>query len=120
MTKLNQQLPISVQTIHIGPVPVTSVAGEIDMMTDDVVMGELQDQLADAPDVLVIDLSKVEFMGSSGINVLIHGRAQASERGTRLVVVAPDDSFVDRVLTLAGVKQMFDLRADLESAVRAG
>lgn len=45
---------------------------------------------------------------------------EAARHGTRLAVVAPGESFVNRVLTIAGVSQVFDLHTDLRSAVTAG
>ncbi|MET8763136.1 STAS domain-containing protein [Lentzea sp. NPDC004782] len=120
MTKLNPRLPISVQTIHIDLVPVTAVAGELDMATDDVVWDEVRAQLETRPGVLVLDLSEVQFMGSAGINVLLQSHMEATQHGTRLVVVAPQESFVNRVLTIVGIEQVLDLHTDVRSAVTAG
>jgi anti-anti-sigma factor len=120
MTKLNPSLPISVQTIHIDLVPVTAVAGDLDIATDDVVWDEVRAQLETKPGVLVLDLSEVAFMGSAGINVLVQSQMEATRHGTRLVVVAPRESFVDRVLTIAGMKQVLDLHTDVRSALVAG
>jgi hypothetical protein len=43
----------------------------------------------------------------------VHGKAEAGQLGTRLVVVMPEDGFADRVLTVAGVKSLIDLHSEL-------
>lgn len=50
---------------------------------------EIHTQLAARPDVLVLDLSEVDFFGSSGANVLIAAQAEAGEHDTKLTVVVP-------------------------------
>ncbi|MGW4211320.1 STAS domain-containing protein [Lentzea sp. NPDC004789] len=120
MTELKPRAPISVQTIQIDLVPVTSVAGEIDMSNDDLVRREVHTQLGARPGVLVLDLSEVEFIGSAGINLLVQSQREAVRHGTRLAVVAPGGGCVNRVLSIAGVSEVLDLHHDLPSAVAAG
>ncbi|WP_329791205.1 STAS domain-containing protein [Lentzea sp. DG1S-22] len=117
MTEPNDHAPISVQTSQDETVPVTAVAGEIDMSTADLVRDEVHARLAAKPDVLVLDLSAVEFIGSAGVHLLVHSQMEAEDHGTRLAVVVPEQSFASRVLRTAGVHQMLDLHTDLPSAM---
>ena len=117
MTELSDRAPISVHTSQDQAVPVTAVAGEIDMSTADLVRSEVHARLAMKPDVLVLDLSGVEFIGSAGIHVLVHSQLEAEDGGTKLAVVVPEQSFASRVLRTAGVNEMLDLHADLPSAM---
>ncbi|WP_218920597.1 STAS domain-containing protein [Lentzea guizhouensis] len=99
--------------------PVITVAGEVDLSTADLVWNEVHAQLAARPGVLVLDLSKVDFIGSAGLHVLIHSHTEATGNGTRLALVAPEQSFTAWVFAAAGVNQMFDLHRDLSSALPA-
>jgi anti-sigma B factor antagonist len=110
--------PVSVRTARVhDQVPVTTVHGEIDMYTEPLIQNAVSAQLAAKPEVLVLDLTEVVFMGSAGLNLLIVNHVQALVQGTRLVVVA-GDGFVRRVLALGGVDKVLELHQDLESALQ--
>ncbi|SES17781.1 STAS domain-containing protein [Lentzea albida] len=118
MTKLDPGQPVSVRTGHTGPVPVTSVVGEVDTTTDDVIGHEVRVQLATRPEVLVLDLTGVVFMGSSGLNLLVQAQKEATRLGVRLVVVARG-GIVRRVLEMTGVDRVVEVQPDVSSALRA-
>jgi anti-sigma B factor antagonist len=110
--------PVSVRTARVrDQVPITTVHGEIDMYTERLIQNAVSAQLATKPDVLVLDLTDVAFMGSAGLNLLIVNHVQALDQGTRLAVVA-GDGFVRRVLAVCGVDDVLDLHQDLESALQ--
>lgn len=90
------------------------VNGEIDTLTaDDLDRG--CEQLLTAPsDILVIDLSGVTFLASSGLAVLIRAAHRAGGRRLRLVAGA---RAVRRPLEITGSEQLFDLYADRGAAM---
>lgn len=69
-------------------VPVVVVAGEIDSTTVEPVRAHLFDQLDRRPRGLVLDLSGVDFMGSTGLQLLAEAITRAERRGAPLAVVA--------------------------------
>ena len=72
---------------------------------------------AGAMDV-VIDLSRVSFITSTGIHSLVTaGKAQAA-RGGRVVLVRPE-LMVARVLEISGIDTIVPVYDDLEAACRA-
>lgn len=78
---------------HPGPrVSVLQIAGEVDTLSADLVEQRLTALLADRPD-LIVDLSQVRFLGSSGLRVLMsaHAAAEASY-GTCTSSPAPTES----------------------------
>lgn len=117
MTKRDPNPPVSVSTDHIGLVPVTSIAGEIDISTDELIRDEVHTQLAMKPDVLVLDLTSVVFMGSAGLNLLVQSQHEATRLGTRLAVVACE-GMVRQVIDMAGIDQVIDLYSDVSSLLR--
>lgn len=62
-----------------------------------------------APDV-VVDLSDVAFMDSTGMAVLATGHVRAQARGGRLVVVHPP-RIVERAMRLMGLEALLEAAA---------
>jgi anti-anti-sigma factor len=71
--------------------------------------------LANKPKGLIVDLSKVEFLGSAGISVLMKTRDNLGE-STPFCVVA-DGPATHRPLTLLGINELMLLSRRLEDAV---
>ena len=99
-------------------VPVVRVVGEVDLAT----APELQARLAELPadgGTVIIDLSEVTFLDSTGLSVLVAGWKRLSEGGDkasfRLVVNRPA---IHRVLEVTGLTHVFDVFATLEEAIK--
>jgi anti-sigma B factor antagonist len=91
-----------------------SVRGEIDTLTAPAFTAATDDLLAESGDALVVDLSEVRFLASSGLAVLISAAHRAEERGLRLQLVAPTRA-VRRPLEITGTGQLFDLHTDVST-----
>jgi len=119
MTKSPQRPPpIVVQTIYVDVrVPVTYVRGEIDMSTDKFVQDEVAAQLATKPRLLVLDLTKVAFMGSAGVHLVLRNNNDARALGSALAVVT-GGGYARRVLKLSGVDEVLPLYWDVPTALR--
>ena len=85
------------------------VQGEIDMLTAPPLEDELEDAIGKRPEILVIDLSAVTFLDSSGCNALIRGkrRAEAYAIGLELAGLSPA---CRRVLEIGGLLDLFTIR----------
>ena len=60
---------------------VVSVSGSVDMLTAPGLSESLDSALAKKPNGLIVDLSKVEFLGSAGISVLMKTRSEERRVG---------------------------------------
>jgi anti-sigma B factor antagonist len=69
---------------HDHAVVVTHVAGEIDMLTGPSLQSHLDNALASRPERLIVDLSQVSFLASTGLAVLINAHTTATRQGTAL------------------------------------
>ncbi len=99
-------------------VVVLGVDGEVDALTAGSMNAALDELLAEPGDsMLVVDLTDVTFLASSGLAVLIQAAKRAAARGLRLRLVA-DTRAIRRPLEITGVDQMFDMHTDVESACR--
>jgi anti-sigma B factor antagonist len=84
------------------------VAGEIDMATAPRLGAAIDAALGDRPDLLVIDLTKVEFLGSAGLSVLMTGQQAAAAQSTQLRVVAAG-SVTARPIQITGLDELLPL-----------
>jgi anti-sigma B factor antagonist len=94
---------------------VVSISGSVDMLTAPGLAEAIDTALAKKPSGLIVDLSKVEFLGSAGISVLMKTRDTLGET-TQFCVVA-DGPATHRPLTLLGINELMLLSRRLDDAV---
>jgi anti-sigma B factor antagonist len=87
-------------------VTVLTVGGELDMAGASQLDEAMTAVRADAPDMVLVDLSRLSFLDSSGIRALLRVQAVCEGTGSRLVLRRVPDH-VQRLLTLAGVMDRF-------------
>lgn len=120
---------ITLTTTRIGSAAVVTVAGELDLHTARTLMGTVDDTLA-WPDLdkIVIDLSAVTFLGSSGLGTLaeLATRTPAAsrpdeERPVAVRLVAPaDNRAVLRPWEVMKLEPILPLYPDITTALGAG
>ena len=110
---------LQVITETINGVPVVHAVGEIDVSSAPL----LRDQLAAIPEsqpTLVVDLTGVTFLDSTGIGVLVVAQnrsQQTNGKGTlRLVVVHPH---ITKVLEVTGLIAVFSIFSTVDEALAA-
>jgi anti-anti-sigma factor len=81
--------------------------GEFDIASADEAGRALQGLLSRDLAAVVVDLSGLEFMDSTGVKFLVEGRDTALARGVKLSLVQGGDP-VRRVLTVSGVAALFE------------
>jgi anti-sigma B factor antagonist len=100
---------------EVGGLAVVSVGGSVDMLTAPGLSESIDGALAKKPKGLIVDLSKVEFLGSAGISVLMKTRETLGD-ATPFCVVA-DGPATHRPLTLLGINELMSLYRRLDDAV---
>jgi anti-sigma B factor antagonist len=103
-------------TDHDG-VAVVVLTGEVDMLTEEVGLGEVLAAVEKAPAGLVVDLRPVGFFGSSGINLLLIARRETEARNIPFAVVAAHHAVLSP-LVATGVYGRLRLFPDLSAALR--
>ncbi|NBM18873.1 STAS domain-containing protein [Streptomyces sp. GC420] len=104
-----------------GEWAVLRVSGEMDLATSPMVRQHVHAVVAKGRRDLVLDLSGVLFCDSSGVGVLIATRRLMRSCQGRLRLVLPargaeEGSHVNRVLAALGVRRLFEVYTDVESA----
>ncbi|WP_410586324.1 STAS domain-containing protein [Amycolatopsis sp. lyj-23] len=84
---------------------VLAAAGAVDLLTTEQLTDAVTAALARRPAVLVIDLTAVTFLDSSGLSVLARAHADGG-RGTPVRVVVVEDSLAHRAITLTGMHEL--------------
>lgn len=103
-----------------GEVPVVKVSGELDLLTSPRFRDALEEVVSNAleqsrPGVIVVDLSGVEFMDSSGVNALVGATRKFSERGGKVRLVIKTSPAL-RTLEITGLERIFEVYPDVGSA----
>lgn len=83
---------------------IMTVTSELDLLTEPEFTRTLATVLADASGPVVLDLTGVTFLDSSGLNSLIRSAREATEAGTPLLVVP--GPVVLRTARLAGAEEL--------------
>jgi anti-anti-sigma factor len=81
--------------------------GEFDIESADAATRALHELLDRRPDAVVLDLSGLDFIDSTGVKFLVDARDRAHELGVDLSLIYGGDP-VRRVLMVSGVMALFE------------
>jgi anti-sigma B factor antagonist len=92
--------------------------GEIDLHVSPRIAGALAAMVEDKPKQLVVDLSKVTYIDSSGLAVLIEGMQNVESYGGKFALAGLQDN-VRPIFEIARLDQVFRIHPDVDSALAA-
>lgn len=87
------------------------LAGELDLAGRATVEEALRLAESNAPTLLVLDLTRLELIDSTGLRVLLAAQRRASEQGRR-VVLLQGGAAVRRALEITGLHAVFEIPHD--------
>ena len=114
--RVDQLLALEAHPVDGGTV--VTATGEVDMLTTPRLRAMLRQQLDRERSLLLADLRGLEFLGSSGLAVLVETLDAARERGVDLASVC-DSREVLRPLEATGLTELFEIHSDVDSALAA-
>ena len=91
-----------------------ALKGELDLSTVGKVQEELRRVEASGPPILVLDLSKLTFLDSTGLRCLVTADERGREAGRRVVIVRGPDP-VQRVFAITRLEERLDMVDDATS-----
>lgn len=100
----------------VDDVPVLRVHGDIDLRTVDAFRAAAQQPLSQRPELLVVDLSGVTFLDSSGLKVLDDIQRRADDHQGRVALVVPDPRLL-RLLEITGLDARFPIHPTPAEAI---
>lgn len=91
-----------------GDTAIVELHGELDLASSPAFSAQLEQTEAAAPSTIVIDLSELAFMDSTGLRSILMARERCDEQGRRFAVV-PGGRQVARLLEIARVDEHLNL-----------
>ena len=88
--------------------PVIELEGEVDVYTAPQLKQQMIGLLEGGATTLVVDLTKVEYLDSTALGVLIGGLKRLRERDGNMVLVCPNPR-IRRVFEITGLDKIFDI-----------
>jgi anti-sigma B factor antagonist len=101
----------------VGDLVVLAVSGTLDVLSAPDVEARIAATGASAPAGVIVDLSAVDFLGSSGMGILVSAHADLTP-AVRFVIVA-DGPSTSRPLKLIGIADIIDIHPTLDEALTA-
>ena len=114
-------MDLVLSTSQVGDLAVVTVSGEVDLDTASQLGDHALEAVRDVAPHVVLDLTGVSFMDSTGLKVLLSIQRRAELAGGSFTVVGPSRS-VRKILALTGLDQTFAIyeTVDEASSARSG
>ena len=113
-----KQGPPPIRKAKPGPHRILALEGEIDMSVSSRVAADLRALIRDKPEKVVIDLSKVSYIDSSGLAVLINGMQKVEAYHGKLYLVGMRET-VQIIFETSRLDQAFRIRRNVAEALAA-
>ncbi|MEU5957845.1 STAS domain-containing protein [Streptomyces sp. NPDC047525] len=107
--------PLTITSRDAATGPVLEITGDLDYTTELELRQALHKLTLDAGQLLVLDLSGLEFCDSSGISVFLAARNLAIEQGGT-VALAAIPANTARMLSIVGLDRVFTIYSDASTA----
>ena len=88
--------------------PIIELEGEVDVYTAPQLKQQMISLLESGAKELVVDLTKVDYLDSTALGVLIGGLKRMRERDGNMVLVCPSPR-IRRVFEITGLDKIFDI-----------
>ena len=111
-------MDLVLSTRQVDDLAVVSVGGEVDLETASQLGDHALDALRDMSPHVVLDLTGVTFMDSTGLKVLLAIQRRADLAGGSFAVAGPSRS-VRKILALTGLDQTFAIYDTVDEASSA-
>jgi anti-sigma B factor antagonist len=108
---------LTTTVLHHGE-PVVRVSGEVDLRTSPQLREVLLRAARKKPERLVVDLSEVGYMDSSGVGTMVEIKRLVERGGGRLVLVALQPR-VRSVFEVTQLDRFFDIANDINDAMHS-
>jgi anti-sigma B factor antagonist len=114
----NAVLSLAVERSRVDGYELLAVEGELDIATAPRMIAALNDAFAELSVPLVVDLSSVDFMDSTGLALLMNAHRRVKRRGHGFAIVCPGGP-ISRVFEIADMVESLNVCPDRAAAQRA-
>lgn len=109
-------LSVDIKSEHDGKAIVYRLRGSLDLATAPSLRAALLEAANEGKHDIIVDLSHLEFLDSTGLGALIGAHRRALENGGRVRLIV-NDGPIQRLLTITGLMRIFAVYATLEAAL---
>ncbi len=109
-------LSVEIHAEHGGDAVVYRLSGSLDVASSPSLRAALIEAADEGKHDIVVDLTRLEFLDSTGLGALIGAHRRALEHGghVRLIV---GEGMIQRLLTITGLMRVFAVYSSLDAAL---
>lgn len=111
-------MELSVSRQSVDGVPVVAVSGEVDVYSAPALKQSLTEVLRSGVRTVVVDLSAVAFLDSTGLGALVEARAATTDAGGSLPLVCSQERIL-KLFTITGLDGVFSIHPTVDDAVQS-
>ncbi|MEO6913590.1 MAG: STAS domain-containing protein [Candidatus Baltobacteraceae bacterium] len=113
----HDELSVDIKIEHSGDSAVFRLRGCLDLATSPSLRAALLESANEGKHEIIVDLTQLEFIDSTGLGALIGAHRRATENGGRVGLIVAEGP-IQRLLNITGLIRVFGVYADLESALK--
>ena len=107
-------MDLTLETREQGGRTVVLIGGEIDVYTAPVLRDAISDLVAAGSHDLVVDMTRVEFLDSTGLGVLVGGLKKVRAHDGSLELVCHQERLL-KIFRITGLAKVFVIHSDLDA-----
>ncbi len=111
-------MELSVSRQSVGGFPVVAVSGEVDVYSAPALKDSLTELLQSGVVTVIVDLSDVAFLDSTGLGALVEARSATTEAGGSLPLVCSQERIL-KLFAITGLDGVFTIHPTVDEAVTA-
>ncbi|MEI6404156.1 MAG: STAS domain-containing protein [Actinomycetes bacterium] len=92
------------------------VEGEVDIVSAEILDSALLSEISSAPTQVIVDLSGVSFMDSTGLGVIVRGLKRARESNIDFDLVLTNERVL-KIFSITGLDSLIPIHDSLEAAL---
>ena len=104
---------------EVAGAAVLRVGGELDLLTVPDLQARVYEAIGATSGAVIADLTEVQFLSSTGLNLLLGLQSDLAARGRPLRLVVGGTKAVSRPLLITGLDRLLELPPDLDTALAA-
>jgi anti-sigma B factor antagonist len=112
----HEALSVEIKSEHGGDAIVYRLGGSLDLATAPSLRAALIEAADEGKHDILVDLSHLEFLDSTGLGALIGAHRRALEHRGRVRLVVGDGT-IQRLLTITGLMKVFAVYASVDAAL---
>lgn len=100
-----------------GNVLIASIDGDLDHYTSNEIRKRIDSELKKNPiNLLIIDLSSLDFMDSSGIGLILGRYKLISSLGGKLCIIKPNENIL-KIINMSGLHKILSIYSSVDEAI---